>query len=180
MDGSFHPDLALEFSPIKDQCRKRVLLELLRFPALVIGEKNEPIIAKFFKQDGAGRRLSGCRCRRQSHCIGFLESAAASFRKPSFELGDGIRRSERFDELGSPVFLAEIGERLMDPGLWVFAHRLVAHKNTSKFWQGSIQGFAGLLTVDEQRERPGDSESKQEKFYQSWDTLRLWTHEMRM
>src|SRR5262249_24650755 len=61
LNGPFDSNLPIQFGPVKDKGRLRIVVQLLRFTTFVIGEKDETSLIKAAQQDHAVGRTAICR-----------------------------------------------------------------------------------------------------------------------
>src|SRR5713226_9628918 len=90
LDKSFDAHLPLLRQPVGHQTRARILGEVRRFAAFVIGEENKSEVVETFQQDDPRRRLSILRRRRQRHRVSFRNAGGSCFVVPLRELLDWV------------------------------------------------------------------------------------------
>src|SRR5712692_6475763 len=100
LDKSFDAHLPLLRQPVGNQARARILGEVRRFAAFVIGVENKTAVVETFQQDDPRRRLSILRRRRQRHRVSFRNAGGSCFVVPLRELLYGVAVNVRLVQGG--------------------------------------------------------------------------------
>jgi len=90
LDRSFNAHLPLHRQPVSDQTGTRILREIFRFAASVIGKENKAAVVEIFQQDDPRRRLPIRRRSGQRHRVGLGNAGSCGFAVPFRELLNGV------------------------------------------------------------------------------------------